>query len=167
MLSPSTLSFDAIREYAERVGYHHEIYDDKGQADVRLLFTKLGGSFAEKDRQPYFIVEEAQNFTLSSPSLLSERRQLFRIAQTLGFYYLHYLHQNQKGKIDFGLSIFDDVLVTQANVFASALLMPALPFEGAYIEHKDNKQWDWVLADIFQVSPKSVRYRVEVLGLKS
>lgn len=159
---PSRLSYDAIREYAERVGQHYAIYDRSGAGDVRDLVRKLGGRVVVGDSRESLHVNEVGNFTIYLPHMTSSRRDRFTIAHELGHYFLHYLHPNREAPASFGRGERNTV-ETQANVFASALLMPAEPFEREWKRHSGNAR---ALATIFAVSPNAVEVRAEVLGLR-
>ena len=158
---PSRLSYDAIRDYAERVGSHYDIYERGGRGDVRELVRKLGGNVSVGDSLESLHVVEEGNFTIYLPQITSSRRDRFTIAHELGHYFLHYLHPNRETPASFGRG--DRNLVeTQANVFAASLLMPAAPFTDAWRRLNGNSR---ALATLFEVSPAAAEVRAEVLGL--
>lgn len=160
---PSKLSYTAIQEYAEKIGSHYGAYDQAGKADVKSLLTKLGGVYHPKGDVNVLTVSEPQNFALSLALFTSERRQTFQTAQNIGFYVLHYLHQNITERLVFNYSELDDAVIVQANVFASALLMPTNLFLQSIILNQDDRNWEWVVADQFNVSPKAVMVRAQTL----
>lgn len=159
---PSRLSYDAIRDYAERVGKHYAIYDRSGAGDVRALVRQLGGRVAVGDSRESLHVNEVGNFTIYLPHMTSSRRDRFTIAHELGHYFLHYLHPKREAAASFGRGERNTV-ETQANVFASSLLMPAEQFKKEWKRHSGNAR---ALATIFDVSPNAVLVRAEVLDLR-
>ncbi|WP_418063744.1 ImmA/IrrE family metallo-endopeptidase [Pimelobacter simplex] len=159
---PSKLSYDAIRDYAERVGKHYSIYGRSGAGDVRDLVRQLGGRVAVGDSRESLHVNEVGNFTIYLPHMTSSRRDRFTIAHELGHYFLHYLHPRRETAASFGRGERNTV-ETQANVFASSLLMPAEQFVREWTRHGGNAR---ALATVFDVSPNAVEVRAEVLGLR-
>ncbi|NHC44348.1 ImmA/IrrE family metallo-endopeptidase [Motilibacter aurantiacus] len=158
----SKLSYAAIREYAERVGEHYAIYDRLGTGDVRDLVRKLGGTVAYGDSQESLHVNGPGDFIIYLPHVTSSRRDRFTIAHELGHYFLHYLHPERDSAASFGRGSRNDA-ETQANVFASSLLMPEEKFKRAYARCAGDV---FAIARIFDVSPAAVEVRAEVLGLK-
>ena len=163
--TPSALSSSAINEYAEKIGTHHDIYDANGKADIESLFIKLGGVFRPKDETDYFVIEEPGKFSISLPSLISKRRQVFLIAQAVGFYFLHYRYPQISTYAKFSRGSTDYTVVVQANQFASALLMPSQHFIPKFEGFSGEKDWDWSLSDNFFVSPKAARLRAHIFGM--
>lgn len=157
----SNLSYAAIREYAERIGDHYEIYDRMGTADVRDLVRKLGGEVSYGDSQESLHVNGKGDFTIYLPHATSSRRDRFTIAHELGHYFLHFLHPEVEAPASFGRGL-RNLVETQANVFASSLLMPEKAFGDAYKRLNGDA---YALARIFEVSPAAVEVRAEVLGL--
>ncbi|PZR54190.1 XRE family transcriptional regulator [Xylanimonas oleitrophica] len=159
---PTRLSNAAIREYAERIGEHYNIYDRAGTADVRALVRELGGSIAIGDtRESLRVIREGQ-FVIYLPRVTSSRRDRFTIAHELGHYFLHYLHAKRADGAIFGRGERNDV-ETQANVFAASLLMPAEPFRKTYARLRGDTH---AIARILEVSPAAVEVRAQVLGLR-
>ncbi|MGV1005135.1 MAG: ImmA/IrrE family metallo-endopeptidase [Candidatus Nanopelagicales bacterium] len=161
VIEPSRLSYDAIRDYAERVGEHYEIYGRGGAGDVRDLVRQLGGRVAIGDSRESLHVNGPGDFTIFLPHMTSSRRDRFTIAHELGHYFLHYLYPKRAAAASFGRGE-RNIVETQANVFASSLLMPAEQFRAAWRKHGGNAR---ALAKIFDVSPAAVEVRAEVLGL--
>lgn len=158
---PSTLSYTAIRRYAERIGEHYGIYDRAGSADIRALVRELGGTVAYGEGRESLSVSEPGNFTIYLPHMTSSRRDRFTIAHELGHYFLHYLHAEREGVVRFGRGD-RNLAETQANVFASSLVMPEEQFRKWHRVHGGDK---FAIAKIFEVSPAAVEVRAEVLGL--
>lgn len=158
---PAKLSNEAIVQYAERVGDHHHIYDDVGHADIDDFISRLGGrtEYAFDDESLH--VREPGNFTIYVPRFTSARRDRFTKAHELGHYFLHYVYLKLSGDKQFGRGGRDRA-ETEANVFASALLMPRKPFEAAFREFDGD---EWELAARFEVSPQAASIRAQVLRL--
>jgi hypothetical protein len=155
------LSYNAIRDYAERVGDHYEIYDRSGSGDVMDLVRKLGGRVRVGESRESLHVNEPGDFIIYLPQMTSSRRDRFTIAHELGHYFLHYLHPKRDTAASFGRGE-RNLVETQANVFASSLLMPTDQFKRAWRRHEGNVR---ALATLFDVSPAAVEVRAQVLGL--
>lgn len=161
LAQPTKLSNAAIREYAERVGEHYQIYDRAGTADIRELVRKLGGRVEIGDTKESLRVSREGDFVIYLPRVTSSRRDRFTIAHELGHYFLHYLHPKREDGAAFGRGERNDV-ETQANVFASSLLMPAESFRKVYARHGGDS---YAVARALEVSPAAVEVRAQVLGL--
>jgi len=98
----STLSYDAIRRYAELVGNHYAIYEDN-RADLEKLLSALGGrsEMASYGSAESLRVEDDGSFTIFVPPYTSSRRDRFTIAHELGHYFLHYLYPERTGVASF------------------------------------------------------------------
>ncbi|MBF6672459.1 ImmA/IrrE family metallo-endopeptidase [Glutamicibacter sp. FBE19] len=161
----SPLSTTAIRQYAEKIAEHHDLFGEGYQADLHALVLKLGGTIDVSSKllgDESLTVNSASDFTIHLPPLTSERRDRFTIAHELGHYFLHYLQPSLDGKFRFGRGRRNRA-ETQANYFAASLLMPESKFRDAYIEYSGD---DWAIADAFGVSPQAVNVRAQSLGLK-
>lgn len=159
---PTRLSTSAIREYAERVGAHYGIYDRAGTADIRTLVRKLGGRIEIADTNESLHVNNEGDFVIYLPRVTSSRRDRFTIAHELGHYFLHYLHPRMEESAGFGRGE-RNVIETQANVFASSLLMPEETFRLAYSRSRGDI---YAVARLLEVSPAAAEVRAQVLGLK-
>lgn len=162
---PSTLSRVAIRQYAELVAEHHDLFENGYRADLHRLVKKLGGSidvasslFADEA----LTVFEEGNFVIHLPPLTSERRDRFTIAHELGHYFLHYLQPAKTGESHFGRG-GRNLAETQANYFAASLLMPEQKFRDAFQQFDGD---EWAIADAFGVSPQAASVRAQTLNLK-
>jgi Zn-dependent peptidase ImmA (M78 family) len=158
---PAGLTNRSIQEYAERVGKHHEIYDPTGRADIDDFVARLGGSSEYATDNESLHVWEPGNFTIFLPHFTSTRRDRFTKAHELGHYFLHYLYPKETGPKRFGRGGRDRA-ETEANVFASALLMPEDAFRAAFRELTGDT---WKLAARFDVSPQAASVRAEALQL--
>lgn len=158
---PAWLTNDAIASYAEQVGANAAIYDANGCADIDLLLRRLGGHVGYAKDEESSHVRERGDFTIFIPQLTSARRDRFTIAHELGHYFLHYLHAKEQGEKSFSRGGRDRA-ETEANVFASALLMPAEAFKAAHQAYAGDT---WKLAAQFDVSPRAAEVRAQVLGL--
>jgi Zn-dependent peptidase ImmA (M78 family) len=159
---PARLTNRAISDYAEQVGEGHGIYDSYGRADIDLLLKQLGGDVQIATDEESLHVRGRGNFTVFIPEFTSSRRDRFTIAHELGHYFLHWLYPRESVGKKFGRGGRDRA-ETEANVFASALLMPAAKFSEAFKELAGNQ---WLLASRFDVSPRAAAVRAEVLGLQ-
>lgn len=158
---PARLSNASITAYAEKVGHHHDIYDVDGRANIDTFLRRLGGRVEYATDDESLHVRNRGNFTIFIPHFTSSRRDRFTKAHELGHYFLHYLYPKMNGEKRFGRGGRDRA-ETEANVFASALLMPGAEFKSAYTELGGNF---WSLASRFDVSPRAAEVRAEVLGL--
>jgi predicted transcriptional regulator len=161
----SRLSYSAIATYAEQIAREHGVIDPRGYVDVHGLVTKLGGEIVVDDRVESLDVREQGDFTVFIPTHTSQLRDRFTIAHELGHYFLHYRAPDSH-RIGERISTFTrlgrNVAETQANVFASNLLMPAQPFKEAF----EGLGRDMVrVAAQFGVSVPAANVRAEYLGL--
>lgn len=159
--TPANLSNAAIANFAERVGRHHEIYDESGRADLQDLLGKLGGSIGYADSDESLHVQEPGSFEILLPHFTSEARDRFTIAHELGHYFLHYRLAGLQEAKSFGRGARNRA-ETEANVFASALLMPKESFVEAWNSSDGD---EWRVARRFDVSPAAASVRAQVLGL--
>ncbi|MGV0849466.1 ImmA/IrrE family metallo-endopeptidase [Mycolicibacterium phlei] len=158
---PAWLSNDAIADYAERVGENARIYGPDGRANIDAFLRRLGGTVRHAIDEETLHVRERGDFTIFIPHFTSSRRDRFTIAHELGHYFLHYLYPKVEGEKRFGRGGRDRA-ETEANVFASALLMPTEKFTTAYKIHDGDT---WALAAQFDVSPRAADVRAQVLNL--
>ena len=159
---PAGLSNWAIQDYAERVGEYHKVYDDDGRADIDAFVAALGGSFEYAVDEESLHVRGPGDFVIYLPHFTSARRDRFTKAHELGHYFLHYVYRKQQTTASFGRGGRDRA-ETEANVFASALLMPKAQFSRAFTD-LDGDPWD--VAARFDVSPRAAEVRAEVLKLR-
>jgi predicted transcriptional regulator len=157
---PSNLTNPTIAEYAEHVGKHHDIYGETGRADVSKLLKDLGGVLAYEHDSESLHVRRRGDFTVFIPQFTSERRDRFTIAHELGHYFLHYLYPKDTAEKVFARGGRDRA-ETEANVFASSLLMPTEEFAAAFEEFDGDS---WKLSVRFDVSPAAADVRAQVLG---
>ncbi|MCV7628622.1 ImmA/IrrE family metallo-endopeptidase [Micrococcus luteus] len=158
---PAGLSNKGVQDYARLVGEKYSVWDDEGRADLRGLLDELGGRAIVQDGPESLHVYEDSTFTIFLPEFTSARRDRFTIAHEIGHYFLHYLYPRRSGPGSFGRGARNRA-ETEANVFASSLLMP---------EEHFRRIWDalgadaWKVARHFDVSPAAASVRAEVLGL--
>jgi len=163
-LSPeqSKLSYDAIDEYAERVGREYSIYNADGTADLDKLIKKLGGNIGTMDSsRTSLLINGKGTFTIYLPASISSRKKRFSVARSLGQYFLHYRYPGLKGTMRFIIN-GNTMVNTQGNVFGSSLLMPAKEFAERYVEYGGD---NWVLSGLFGVSPLAIDTRLKRLPL--
>lgn len=165
MTSPSGLSYGAIRDYAERIGEAHGIYSSSGCADVHRLVSVLGGhvEIADWGSDESLHVDDEDSFTVYLPPSTSLRRDRFTLAHELGHYFLHYLYPEREGTASFNRGSRNRA-ETEANVFASSLLMPERAFKQAHERYYPDLH---ALARAFDVSPAAAEVRCQVLGLRT
>lgn len=159
--TPSNLTLRVIRDYAEKVGEHYSIYDEVGCADIDGLVAQLGGRVHVQDGPESLKVLEEDDFVINVPSSTSARRDRFTIAHELGHYFLHYIYPELSGPKSFDRGASNRA-ETEANTFASSLLMPAGAFRRAHEATGGNARR---LAAMFDVSPRAAEVRCSVLGL--
>lgn len=158
----SGLSLRAIREYAEKVGLEYDAYSDDGKVDLELMVDELGGGVRVHDGPESLVVTDEGDFTINIPTTTSTKRDRFTVAHELGHYFLHYLYPRSTGPAVFGRGLTNRA-ETEANTFASSLLMPENQFRAAYETHGPNPRR---LAAIFGVSPRAAEVRCDVLRLE-
>lgn len=157
---PANLTNASIAEYAERVGASNDIYTD-GRADIEGLVQRLGGQLVVADGGESLHVRGPRDFTIFLPDFISNRRARFTIAHELGHYFLHYRLPGMEQEQSFGRGEKSRAEV-EANVFASALLMPTDQFRMQWeLHHGDT----WKVARHFGVSPAAAGVRAQVLQL--
>lgn len=161
MTQPSNLKASAIQEYARQVGAAHQVYDNSGRADLDALLSRLGGTTEYALDAESLHVRQPGDFTIYLPQFTSNRRDRFTKAHELGHYFLHYLYSQSTGEESFGRGD-RNTAETEANIFASALLMPEENFKIAHSKYSGDA---WRLALHFDVSPAAASVRAQVLGL--
>jgi Zn-dependent peptidase ImmA (M78 family) len=161
MTAASGLSYTAIREYAEQIGRAHSVYDDQGRMDVLTLVNALGGRVVVVNTTESLHVDDDGSFVVYVPPTTSSRRDRFTIAHELGHYFLHWLYPRVGRAMSYDRG-GRNRMETEANVFASSLLMPEQAFRAAH-EQYGGDVWD--LASHFDVSPAAADVRCQVLGL--
>ena len=80
----SELSYDAIQQYAERIGTKYKIYDADGRANLKDLVKTLGGQIEYVDTDESLFVADEGKFTIFLPNHTSQRRDQFTLAHELG-----------------------------------------------------------------------------------
>ena len=161
----STLSYSAIATYAEQIARQHRVIDDGGNVNVYELLNRLGGEIEVENRAESLHVRDAGDFTVFVPTHTSLLRDRFTIAHELGHYFLHW-RAPDRHLVGERTSTFTrlgrNVPETQANVFASNLLMPEPYFRKVF----DEAFGDMVrVAEHFGVSVPAAKVRAEYLGL--
>ncbi|MCG7284798.1 ImmA/IrrE family metallo-endopeptidase [Cellulomonas sp. ACRRI] len=158
---PANLSNYDIAQYAERIARHHDVYDANGYADLQSLLSSLGGSITYADSAESLVVNGPGDFVVRLPHFTSNARDRFTIAHELGHYFLHYRLPKVEGPRRYGRGQRNRA-ETEANVFASTLLMPAKEFKKVWSRSDGD---EWKVARHFEVSPLAATVRAEVLGL--
>jgi predicted transcriptional regulator len=161
----SRLSYSAIATYAEQIAREHGVVNEGGTVDVYALLHKLGGEVVLDNRAESLEVRAPGDFTVFIPTHTSRLRDRFTIAHELGHYFLHFraptTHLVGERTSTF-TRLGRNVPETQANVFASNLLMPEKHFKAVF----DRSDRDMVaVAQHFGVSVPAAKVRAEYLGL--
>jgi predicted transcriptional regulator len=161
----SRLSYSAIATYAEEIAREHGVIDPGGHVNVHELLMKLGGEVVVDDRAESLEVREPGDFTVIIPTHTSQLRDRFTIAHELGHYFLHY-RAPDRHRVGERTSTFTrlgrNVAETQANVFASNVLMPTDHFKDAFVRESGDIV---AVAQNFGVSVPAAKVRAEYLGL--
>lgn len=160
MTTPAGLRNHAISEYAEIIGAKYGIYVD-GRADLDALLEALGGQREYAETSESLAVRDVGDFTVMLPRYTSVERDRFTVAHELGHYFMHYRLPKKTGSASFGRGERNRA-ETEANVFASALLMPEAEFKRIW-KLLDGDTWN--VARHFGVSPAAAGVRAEVLAL--
>lgn len=161
--TPSALTYEAMRNYAQRIVNAHQVSEENGRTRIIELAAKVHADIE-------YVPDTHEGLTILAPGVLKIRlsdatsrwRDRFTIAHELGHYFLHYRAMGHIGVKTF----YRDERSTadvQANVFAAALLMPVDRFIEAFYEDEGSIQ---KLANRFEVSPAAVRVHIRVLNLK-
>lgn len=154
----SPLSKNAIEEYAERMLEHHK------PKDIRDLLQKLGGK-AEQHTRPlakrFLDVNKPHKFTVWLPAVQGEQRDLFCIAQGIGYYVLHYLYPALEQCMHYSKPAHQKSIV-QANVFALNLLAPKDKFKELYYEFDGDLM---KISDVLPISYDAALHRAVSLGI--
>ncbi|WP_458317924.1 ImmA/IrrE family metallo-endopeptidase [Mycolicibacterium brisbanense] len=159
-MQAARLSNAAIADYAQRVGRENDVYV-AGKVDLDRLVEMLGGRIEYCDSAEALHVRTPSDFTIYVPQFTSSARDRFTIAHELGHYFLHYRFAKRTDEQTYGRGQRNR-METEANVFASALLMPETEFR---------QQWnltggdEWKVANYFDVSPAAASVRAQVLRL--
>lgn len=163
----SRLSYTAIGEYAQRIADEHDVCDpDTGYVDVHSLLTKLGGQIEIDNGEESLTINGIGDFIVHIPAHTTRRRDRFTIAHELGHYFLHFRAPDEYldgDRLLRATRMGSNVGETQANVFASNLLMPARAFTDALSQTGSIRD----VARIFDVSVPAARVRADYLGLSS
>ena len=162
MTQPAYYTNKSIDKYAEAIGEHNHLYRADGSADLDALLSRLGGTIAYAEGPESLQVEQPGQFTVFLPHFTSTARDKFTIAHELGHYFLHYQLQKLEGPKRFGRGERNRA-ETEANVFASALLMPRTHFVRVWADLGGD---EWAVARHFEVSPAAAGVRAQVLGLR-
>lgn len=157
---PANLSNATIAQYAKRIGEENEIFEN-GRADLRKMLALFGGKIEYRDGGEALHVRSPSDFTIYLPRFTSVARDRFTIAHELGHYFLHYRYPNLGYEKGFGRGARSRA-ETEANVFASSLLMPEEDFKSKWNELGGDV---WLMASHFDVSPAAAQVRAEVLSL--
>lgn len=160
---PGNFTYSSIANLAQKVGEKYQAYSDEGLLDHMKLLEAIGGRIEYAHGPESSEVAADGTFTIYLPHFTSPARDRFTIAHEIGHYYLHYkAAKPEKGvAVSFGRSSGNRA-ETEANVFASALLMPEKAFKRVW---KRNNGDAHIVSRHFDVSPAAAGVRAEVLQL--
>lgn len=167
-VAPAQLSYSTIQKVAEKLSdvYFNDQQDKNSIAiDLDKVLQDIDGDIEYGDGRESSYIDEKGNFHIFLPNMTSVQRDRFTIAHELGHYFFHYLyplHKKQKASKRFGRGSRNKA-ETQANVFASAFLMPREKFKKVYSDQNGDMQ---SVADAFDVSVAAAKVRAQVLGLE-
>ena len=160
---PSNYSFQAIRQYAEKISDENRLVS-LGAPDLER-FCREQEVTVSIGRDAYdplsSLVSSGNQFEIIVAPFSSPQRRRFTIAHELGHFFLHYDFDESPREWRFTRG-GSDLAETQANVFASSLLMPEQTFTNAWVASAGNIE---AVAHQFQTSISAVRVRAIVLGL--
>lgn len=164
---PTQLPREKIMSIGEEVAKAFSYTND---FNIERVVEELGGRIVLNDfwdnsaRTGSLEVNSLRDFEIFIPNHTNHERDRFTIAHELGHYILHYLpnvgpQANSKFQIDrYG----NTAIEREANLFASAFLMP----EGQFREAFDQLDGDLSLvATKFGVSEVAAKVRAKMLGL--
>lgn len=158
--SPCNLSYEEIERYANHIASAHNL-SQEGPADITRLVEDLGGKIEYADGAESLHVNGKGDFVVKVPYFTSSLRDRFTIAHELGHYFLHYRLPSLKDSQSYGRG-GKNRAETEANVFASCLLMPRDQFASIW---KNEDGDEWAVSAHFNVSPSAARGRAKILDL--
>lgn len=128
-MAHTTTRAQSIRQYAERVGRHHDIYQS-GRADITLLVQQLGGEVQISRGEGLLLnvtAESEPRFTVYIPLSSPPPADRMTIARALGHLFLHYVLPESQGKPVVRRVGYADgslEMKKEARWFAQGLLVP-------------------------------------------
>lgn len=161
-MTEATLTLDEIEARADQLRTSHGVTKPNGWVDVDAIVEHLGGdvrvTFGPSERPESLQVRTADDFTIFVAWNTSRARDRFTIGHELGHLYLHYENDGDRSFYRYG----EHLTETEANAFASALLMPRAHFAQAWEELAGDLRR---VANRFEVSRSSARVRAIALKL--
>lgn len=138
--------------------------------NIARVVEELGGRIILNDfwdnetRAGSLEVSGLRNFDIFIPSHTSDEHDRFTIAHELGHYILHYLpNADPRHDSKFRIGRYgDSVIEREANLFASAFLMPEKQFKESYGRSGGDLS---TVANEFRVSELAAQVRAKMLGL--
>ncbi|MCT6902126.1 MAG: ImmA/IrrE family metallo-endopeptidase [Lactobacillus sp.] len=165
-VAPAHLSYATIQGVAEELSksYRQKQGNDSLAVDLNAVLRDIDGDIEYGVGAESSFIDDKKQFHIYLPNMTSPRRDRFTIAHELGHYFFHYVYpqfHNMKPSKKFGRGGHNRA-ETQANVFASAFLMPKSLFTKVFAEKKGDLQ---SVADAFLVSVPAASVRAQILNL--
>lgn len=166
----------SINRFAEGLRNQLGIDNEVGDFDIAEIVTNLGGRieyFSSPTDFEKVVKEEDSNFVIRINRDNADTRKRFSIAHELGHLFLHMKFSNEERwqAIECGQGYkrtpgLYSVTEEEANEFAAAFLMPKSAFIKIAQDNSDQEYYyPQKIADHFNVSEESARYRGRNLGL--
>lgn len=173
-------TLDQIEHITETIRHKYASVRRMGEAlDAKALATHIGGRIEQvkfvdigAETMRIHVGKQAQDgwwenvsFTIKVSETDSPYRQNFAVSHALGHLYLHYLKAPENERISrfYRISYVDGgTKETEANLFASALLMPRKEYSETYQLFKGDLAR---IAETFHVSVPAAEIRASVLKL--
>lgn len=167
MAVPTRLPREKILSIAEEAARTFSYTKD---FDIERVVEELGGRiflndfWGEASKTGSLVVTDLRDFEIFIPSHTTHERDKFTIAHELGHYILHYLpNVDPRHVAKFHIDRYgDNAIETEANLFASAFLMPEKQFTERYEKFNGDLT---LVASEFGVSEVAARVRAKMLGL--
>lgn len=164
---PTRLPRDKILSIAEEAA---KAFSYTRDFNIERVVEELGGRIFFNDfwedsaKTGSLVVNNLRDFEIFIPSHTTHERDKFTIAHELGHYILHYLtNVDPRSDAPFQIDRYGDSKIeTEANLFASAFLMPAEQFLAKFRKFQGDLT---SVASEFGVSEVAARVRARMLGL--
>lgn len=162
--TPTQISYEEIRGLAEQLA--DRFSGDGVRTNLDNLIRVLNVHIHYEDSYESSILAKDGSFQINIPEMTSRLRDRFTIAHELGHYILHYQIVRDDCRPDLPIVFHrgdHDYAETQANIFASALLMPETKYRRVFNQYQGDLT---KVADAFEVSYAAAEVRAKTLNLK-